>query len=213
MNKAIFLDRDGVVNKPCYHDELGIYSPRTVDELIIFPYAKEACRQLKKLGYQLIVVSNQPGVAFGTIREEDLAEITARIQSEIPEIDAFYYCRHHPAHTGECDCRKPKDGLFRQAAEKRGVNLSASIMIGDNLSDILAAKGCACTILLADTRIDLLSIMEAKKVFPDYIAKDLSHAASIVQDINQNNNEEHTSRCDRCWRLGHPHAADVRKNS
>ncbi|OGJ51718.1 hypothetical protein A2335_01085, partial [Candidatus Peregrinibacteria bacterium RIFOXYB2_FULL_32_7] len=202
MTKAIFLDRDGVINEPCYHDELGIYSPRNVDELKIFTYAKKACKKFKNLGYEIIVVSNQPGVAFGIINEEELNKITERIQLEIPEIDGFYYCTHHPAYTGKCRCRKPKNGLLKLAQQERGVDLGSSIMIGDNLSDIEAGKVCAYTILLADTRIDLLSIIETKKIFPDYIAKNLSHAAFIINDIYNHTYEKHTSSCDCCWRFG-----------
>lgn len=212
MNKAIFLDRDGVINEPCYHDELGIYSPRTIDELKLFPNVQKACSQLKKLGYKLIIVSNQPGIAFGTIKEDDLSEMTDQIQAEIPEIDAVYYCRHHPMHREECQCRKPKDGMLNQAVKEHNLDISSSVMIGDNLSDIETGKNCAHTILLANTRIDIFPMIESKKIFPDYIAKDLSHAASIIKDLNQNN-EQHTTNCDSCWRIGNPHATNMRRHS
>lgn len=202
MYKAIFLDRDGVINEPCYHDELGIYSPRTVDELKIFTNAKEGCRELKELGYQLIIVSNQPGIAFDTIREEDLVKITDQIKSEIPEIDDIYYCRHHPMYTEQCGCRKPKDGMLLKATKEHDLDINSSIMIGDNLSDIQAGKNCAYKILLAQTRIDILPMIEAKKIFPDYIAKNLAHAALIIKDLNKKD-EQHITDCNSCWRLSY----------
>ncbi len=208
MKKAIFLDRDGVINEPCYHDELGIYSPRTVDELKLFPDVKKTCTELKKLGYHLIIVSNQPGIAFGTIKEEDLAQITEKIQSEIPEIDDVYYCRHHPMHTEDCECRKPKDGMLKQAAKEHNLDINSSIMIGDNLTDIQAGHNCAHTILLANTRIDIFPMIESKKIFPNYLAKNLHHATSIINDI-QNNNEEHTTNCNSCWRLSNSNATNL----
>lgn len=205
MEKAIFLDRDGVINKLCHYTDSPFFSPRSLKELVIFPHVKDAVRKLKSLGYKLIVVSNQPMVGRGTLLEKDLAEMTAYIKQELPEIEAFYYCTHAPEKE-ECSCRKPKDGLIKQAVAELQIDLANSIMIGDSLSDIVAGHECGHTILLAKTRFDILNIMEDENTFPDFVAKDLEHAGIIVENINHGANEQHTSRCDRSWRLSHQNA-------
>ncbi len=205
MEKAILLDRDGVINQLCYYTDSPLFSPRNLRELVIFPYVKDATRKLKNLGYKLVVVSNQPMVGRGTLLEKDLEEMTAYIKQELPEIDAFYYCPHVPEKE-ECVCRKPKDGLIKQAAAELNIDLANSIMIGDSLSDIVAGHACGHTILLAKNRFDILNVMEDENTFPNFVAKDLEHAGIIVGDINQGTNEQHTSSCDRCWRLSHEDA-------
>ncbi|MBD3203187.1 HAD-IIIA family hydrolase [Candidatus Woesearchaeota archaeon] len=180
MNKAIFLDRDGVINKMLYHDEKGIYSARNLDEFEVLSGVKKGISDLKKIGFKIIVVSNQPGVAFGYIKEHDLEKINQYMKDKL-KVDWVYNCVHHPDHTGECSCRKPKPGMLKTAAEEHGLDLKKSFIIGDNLSDIQAGKECNKTIMISKVNCSLCNIMHEKKIKPDFIVKNFSEAVDIIK--------------------------------
>ena len=141
-HKAVFLDRDDtLVDDPGY-----IQRP---EQVMLLPGAAEALVQLKKMGYLLVVVTNQSGVARGLVTEEDLEQIHQKLKSllaaEGAEIDAIYYCPYHPKGTLkdfsiESNLRKPNAGMFFQAEEELQVNLDQSWMIGDSYRDIQAGK-------------------------------------------------------------------------
>jgi D-glycero-D-manno-heptose 1,7-bisphosphate phosphatase len=133
MTKAIFLDRDGVLNK-----ELGRYT-KSRSELVILDHAKEACAKLKREGYKLIVITNQGGIAKGEYTREDLAQIHEVIEREIPQIDAFFFCPHHD-NIGKCLCRKPDSLMLEKAIYLFNIKVEESFMIGDSLRDIEAAE-------------------------------------------------------------------------
>ena len=146
MNRACFIDRDGVLIKE--KNYLG--SP---DQVELFPQTAEAIRLLKKNGFITVVVSNQSGVARGYFREKDIAEVEARISSllaaENVSIDAWYYCCHHPdgikpEYARHCECRKPAPGMFLRAADDLNIELADSFMIGDKYSDLNAATNAGC---------------------------------------------------------------------
>jgi D-glycero-D-manno-heptose 1,7-bisphosphate phosphatase len=157
MNRAVFIDRDGVIT------DFGDYSLEKRDFLIrkqdirFFPKTAEAIRLLNQANIEVIVVTNQPQIAMGIITEENANEINEEISRQLREqgakIDAFYYCPHHPKgiiekYSFECDCRKPKPGLLFKASKERGINLSESYMVGDRIADIKAGNlaGCKKTI-------------------------------------------------------------------
>lgn len=146
MKKAAFLDRDGVINEIVSHPELKdkdgkiCKDPLSLAEFKYIAGVKEACKMLKDAGYTLIVVSNQPGVAKGFYKDVGtIKEIDEKMKKDL-EIDAAYNCLHHPRYTGECECRKPKEGLLRQAAKDHDIDLSQSILVGDSISDINAGS-------------------------------------------------------------------------
>jgi D,D-heptose 1,7-bisphosphate phosphatase len=144
--KAIFLDRDGTLNR-------DMDSAVSVDSFELLPDSAEALRRVNASGYLAIIVTNQPMIAKGFITLADLDTIHAKMETllgrEGAYFDAIYYCPHHP-HKGfegevpelkiDCDCRKPKPGMLLQAAEDWNIDLSASYMIGDGESDMLAAQ-------------------------------------------------------------------------
>ena len=140
--KAIFLDRDGVVNEDHGYTYLE-------DDFEFLDGVFPACRRFMALGYRLVVVTNQSGIARGYYNESDFEKITDFMLTEFKEqgvhIDAVYHCPHH-AKEGygefkvECDCRKPKPGMLLKAAKELNLNLSESIMIGDKISDMIAGK-------------------------------------------------------------------------
>lgn len=140
--KAVFLDRDGVIN-----DDHG-YTHKTDDfDFIegVFP----ACRRFMTLGYKLVVVTNQSGIARGYYTEADFEYLTDFMLNEFKQqgitLDGVYYCPHHAQegygdYKTECDCRKPKPGMLYSAAHELNIDLSESIMIGDKITDMIAGK-------------------------------------------------------------------------
>jgi D,D-heptose 1,7-bisphosphate phosphatase len=192
--KAVFLDRDGVINELVYHLEQGIIdSPFTVEQFRLFPGVGEAIRKLHEMGYKVILVSNQPGIAKGHMSEETFDEIRKRMQAELAKEGAFldgeYYCFHHPEAKVEglrdsCECRKPKPGLLLQAAKEMGIDLYQSWMIGDGLTDVKAGKGAGTrTILLGRMKCELCHLMDEEDAHPDLIASSLLEAAWQVEGV------------------------------
>ncbi len=155
--RAIFLDRDGTINK-----YVGFL--RNADEFELLEGVAEAVKQLNASGYLAIVVTNQPVIARGEVTFEELEKIHNKMETLLGKegafLDAIYYCPHHP-HKGypgerselkiECDCRKPKPGMLLKAAEDFNIDLEQSWMIGDGENDIKAGLNAGCkTALIAD---------------------------------------------------------------
>jgi D-glycero-D-manno-heptose 1,7-bisphosphate phosphatase len=140
MRRAVFLDRDGVINKALVRSGKP-YPPANVTELEILPRVVEALSRLKDAGFILIVVTNQPDVARGTVSMADVQAINAVLAERLP-IDEFSVCYHDSADN--CDCRKPKPGMLLQAARKWNLDMTASYMVGDRWRDIEAGQRAAC---------------------------------------------------------------------
>jgi D-glycero-D-manno-heptose 1,7-bisphosphate phosphatase len=144
---AVFLDRDGVLNEVILHNGRP-YSPADLNELVITPGARAALEELKREGFLLIVVTNQPDVARGKASATEVDKINAQVAAILP-LDAIEVCEHDDEE--QCDCRKPKPGMLLRAREKLGVNLAASFMVGDRWRDIEAGRRAGCrTILIGD---------------------------------------------------------------
>lgn len=141
INRACFLDRDGVINAEVNY----LHEP---EKVIILPGVVDALRLLREHQCKIIVVTNQAGVAKNLYGEADILAVHQRIADLIApfevNIDAFYYCPHHPDHSGECECRKPMPGMLLRAAREHNIDLSQSAMIGDRLSDIEAGRNAGC---------------------------------------------------------------------
>lgn len=150
--KAIFLDRDGTINK-----YVGFL--RNINEFELIPGVTDAIKKINRSGYLAIVVTNQPVIARGEVTIEDLQEIHNKMETllgmEGAYVDGLYYCPHHP-HKGfegeipefkiDCSCRKPKPGMLLKAANDFNIDLSESWMVGDGENDILAGKNAGCRI-------------------------------------------------------------------
>ena len=191
-NKAIFLDRDGVINQIIYHKEMGILdSPSNAEEFKLLPDIGKAINGFKKLGYKVIIISNQPGIAKGKYNMDTFEKIKQKMKNKLEKdsakIDAEYYCLHHPEgivkeYTGICDCRKPKPGLILKAAEEHNIDLANSWMIGDGITDVEAGTKAGCkTILIGRMKCDLCNLMEDKGLKPDFIAPNLYKAFLIIE--------------------------------
>jgi D-glycero-D-manno-heptose 1,7-bisphosphate phosphatase len=135
MNKAVFLDRDGVLN----HDKIDyVY---TIDEFRIFEGVKEALMSLKQNQFKLIIITNQSGIAKGIYQEKDVYDCYEYLQENTNNcIDDMFFCPHHPKFDTECDCRKPGHKMLLDAALKHDIDLSRSFMIGDAQRDITAGN-------------------------------------------------------------------------
>jgi D-glycero-D-manno-heptose 1,7-bisphosphate phosphatase len=191
-NKAVFLDRDGVINEMVFYKEIGIIdSPASVEQYKILPKVPLAIKNIKKLGYKIIIISNQPGIAKNKFTPEIFEKIRDKMITELnnsgAEIDAEYYCFHHPYATVKkykkiCDCRKPKPGSIIKAAKDHSIDLSKSWMIGDGITDIKAGHDAGCkTILIGRMKCDLCKYMDEENVKPDFITPSLYDASLIIE--------------------------------
>ena len=146
LRKVIFLDRDGTLNvrppRACYVEK--------PDDFVWLPGAKEAVKDLKKAGYFIIIITNQPGIARGNLTEDDLFLIHEKMQNDLKAenavIDSIYFCPHN--WNQGCPCRKPKPGMLYDAQKEFSLNLSKCILIGDDERDIEAGKAAGCQCIL-----------------------------------------------------------------
>lgn len=191
-NRAVFIDRDGVINEILYFADMGrIDTPFRVDQFKLLPKVGEAVRLFNELGFKTVVASNQPGIARNNFDESVLTGIDARMRAEVGKdkgvIDAVYYCRHHPEGANpkyrlDCGCRKPKPGLLTQAAKDLDIDLKKSYMIGDGINDIQAGDAAGCrTIMIGRLKCDLCRVMDDMKVAPAVVVADLLAAAKLIQ--------------------------------
>jgi len=174
QKRAIFLDRDGVINR-----EVGYLSDPNYFKFI--EGSIEALRVLKQKGYLLIVITNQAGIARGFFKEETLKVIhdrmiTLLLQNDI-ELDDVFYCPHHPEFTGSCDCRKPKPGMILKAQLKFNVDLTNSYMVGDTLNDIKTGKAAGCKTVLVLSGYGKEEQKKIGSIIPDMISKNLKEFA------------------------------------
>jgi D-glycero-D-manno-heptose 1,7-bisphosphate phosphatase len=146
LKRAVFLDRDGVLNEAIVRDGKP-YPPQTAAEVRMAPGAAEALQRLKSRGLALIVVTNQPDVARGTQTAEAVNAIGARLRRELP-VDEILVCMHDDGDG--CDCRKPKPGLILEGAARFGADLARSFLIGDRWRDIEAGQAAGCRTVWLD---------------------------------------------------------------
>jgi len=140
QRRAVFLDRDGVLNRAVVRGGRP-YPPATVSELELMPGAPEGLRRLRDRGFVLVVVTNQPDVARGAQRREEVEAMHARIAEQMP-VDSFRACYHDDGDG--CGCRKPQPGLILAAAAELGVDLASSYVVGDRWRDIEAGYAAGC---------------------------------------------------------------------
>lgn len=146
INRAVFLDRDGVINQAIVREGKP-YPPSLVSEVVIPEGAESALNKLNDAGFLLVGITNQPDVARGTQQEAVVEEINRCLMDKFP-ITEIFVCYHDDSDN--CDCRKPKPGLFFQAAEKYEIDLSNSYMIGDRWKDVEAGQNAGCNTILID---------------------------------------------------------------
>jgi D-glycero-D-manno-heptose 1,7-bisphosphate phosphatase len=171
--RAVFLDRDGVINRPLERDQLP-YAPTSLDEFEIFSEVPEACHLLKQAGFLLIVATNQPDVGRGTLKQEVVETIHAEMCRQLP-LDRVEVC-YHPGHgLSDCDCRKPKPGMLLHAARELGIDLAQSWMVGDRWRDVDCGHAARCRTIFIDR-----GYTEELKQQPDFRVNNLREAAEVI---------------------------------
>ena len=189
--KAVFLDRDGVINKLIYHHDHGIIdSPFTIEQFSLINGVGQAIKELRENDYKAILVSNQPGIAKGFFSRDTFQKIRKRMLNLLAVsgtgLDGEYYCLHHPEAVipklrTSCECRKPKPGLLLKAAREMDIDLSISWMVGDGLTDVQAGKEAGCrTVLISRMKCELCEMMNKLDAVPDFIAPNLAEAAQYI---------------------------------
>ena len=171
MKRAVFLDRDGVINRAIVRDGKP-FPPTSLIELDILPGVHEALQKLHDANYLLVVVTNQPDVARGTAKRKDVELMNAFLSSQLP-IDDFKTCYHDSGD--KCNCRKPLPGALVEAAQEHNIDLSKSFMIGDRWRDIKAGASAGCKTFFIDHHY-----AEQKPDEPDFIVPSLLEAQKII---------------------------------
>ena len=170
----VFLDRDGVLVR----DKEHIHK---VEDLEILPGVTEGLRSLRDLGFRFIVVSNQAGIAKGYYKHEDAHNFNDELRGELAEegvtIEAIYICPHHPNHTGECLCRKPKTGMLEQAARHFSISPKNAFLVGDKDSDIEAGGCWGCK------TFRIINDQYPETIPADYRVKNLVEVASVLREL------------------------------
>jgi D-glycero-D-manno-heptose 1,7-bisphosphate phosphatase len=147
IRRAVFLDRDGVINRAVVRGGVP-RPPSSPSELEILPGVPEALARLKSAGFRLVVVTNQPDVSRGVLTLESVEAVNAHLSARLP-IDEIRICWHDDAD--RCSCRKPKPGMLLDAAREARLDLSSSYMVGDRWRDIGAGKAAGCATVFIDS--------------------------------------------------------------
>ena len=169
--RAVFLDRDGVLNASLVRDGKP-YAPRSLAEFQLLPGVPEALARLRAAGFLNVVVTNQPDVATGKAKREDVDAIHAHLLKNLP-IDAVKVCFHTDGEG--CACRKPKPGMLLEAARELGIELAASFLVGDRWRDVAAAHAAGCKALFIDYKYE-----EQQPASPFLAVKSLPEAVGLI---------------------------------
>ncbi len=167
VNKALFLDRDGVINE----DHGYVYKP---EQFKFVEGIFDLCKQYQDLGYLIIVVTNQSGIARDFYSEEEFLHVSQWMSEEFKkngvDITHIYHCPHHPEITGSCRCRKPSSGMLLDAKKEYDIDMKNSVMIGDKERDIESAIGAGVedTILFTCNVNDTIGITKARRIICKY---------------------------------------------
>ena len=182
--RAVFLDRDGVLDRSVVAESGVGRAPWSVSEVEVFRLHQESVQTLAEAGWLLVIVTNQPDVSRGLLSEADALAINGVVEEAFPEILASYLC----FHTGSdgCSCRKPLPGMLLRAAGEWGIDTASSWMVGDRWVDIAAGKAAGCrTILIehAESWLPTSSGEAPADLAPDYVVGDLPEAAQVITEV------------------------------
>ncbi len=185
--RAVFFDRDGVINRLVFNPATGEYeSPHREEDLELFPGVCELVNELKKSGFMLFMVSNQPSYAKGKTTMEDLKKIHKKLHETLVSNGAgfneYYYCYHHPegvvkGFSGECLCRKPKPYFLKKAKDKYALDMKSSWFVGDQDFDVLCGQAAGVKTILLNQQH---SKKKRGKSKPDYFVDSLDEAVKII---------------------------------
>ena len=182
--RAVFLDRDGTINK-----DVGY--PNSYSMIEIYPYSYDAVRKINASGFLAVIVTNQSGIGRGLIEEKNLHDIHRKLRLAFAEkkarFDGIYYCPHYmeseiPEYQGDCPCRKPNPGMAEKAAKDLDIDTSRSYMIGDKVEDVLFGINIEATPILLLTGYGQKSLpaLRKKGIEPAYVAENLIDAVDWI---------------------------------
>lgn len=174
MKKAVFLDRDGVINEAIVNNNKP-YPPSNLASLKLIPKVTEALNSLHHAGFFLAVITNQPDVTRGKIQRKSVEEINQFLAKNLP-LDIFKTCYHDDDDS--CNCRKPLPGSFLEVANEYEIDLSKSFMIGDRWRDIEAGIAAGCKTFFIDYQYD-----EKRPTYFDYKVSSLFEASTIILNL------------------------------
>ena len=184
MRRALFLDRDGILNHLVYYSSTEEWeAPRSVEDLVMVDGVVEPLRRLADAGWLLVVITNQPSHAKGKVSKESLLAVHESLISRLSvPVSASYVCFHHPEGvvpelTIACNCRKPGTRFLLQAAEELEINLANSWMVGDQDSDLLCGRAAGCRVALIP---HAGSEHKRGAVEPDLRCNDLEELADVL---------------------------------
>lgn len=190
MNKAVFLDRDGVINRLVFNPDTGQYeSPHHVRDLVVNPRVYQSLKSLMKENFLLFLVSNQPSYAKGKTTLENIREIHGELHKQLAGngilFAEYYYCYHHPEgivpeYSGTCDCRKPSPYFLLKAREKYQLDFNQSWMVGDQDTDIMCGQRCGVKTILVENEH---STSKRGRSQPDFTVPDLDEAVRTITKV------------------------------
>jgi D-glycero-D-manno-heptose 1,7-bisphosphate phosphatase len=189
LTRAVFVDRDGVINEPAWDPLDGRYeSPVDPSDVVLVEGAIGGLRELAVAGYLIVVASNQPAAAKGKASLDQLRAVHERVVGLLADsgiaLDDWRYCFHHPDGSdpelrGACECRKPAPGMLLDAAAEHAIDLAASWMVGDSDTDVLAGQRAGCRTVLVQ---HVLSKHRRGSACADAIVRNLAAAAAFIVD-------------------------------
>lgn len=174
--RAVFLDRDGVINRPVVRDGLP-HPPDTVEEFDLYEDVSAGCRRLQEAGFLLVVATNQPDVGRGTQSRARVEAIHASMQAALPVITRVEVCYDPGGSAGSTPRRKPGPGMLLDAADALGVSLAESFMIGDRWRDVDCGRAAGCRTVFIDR-----GYREALRQTPDWTVDSFAEAVEVILD-------------------------------
>jgi D-glycero-D-manno-heptose 1,7-bisphosphate phosphatase len=173
--RAVFLDRDGVLNRPVVRDGRP-YPPSRVDDFELYDDVAGGCARLKVAEFLLVVITNQPDVGRGSQTREAVEAMHAKMQLALPSLDCIEICYHAGERYGDpCDCRKPRPGLILRAAAKLKIDLRGSYVIGDRWCDIDCARAAGCRAIFIER-----AYQETLREPPDFTVTNFNEAVTAL---------------------------------
>ncbi len=171
VRRAVFLDRDGVLNANVEREGRAV-APTTLAEFCIASDAADEVKRLKKMGFFVVVATNQPDVAKGRVKRSIVEAMNARLSEAVP-VDVIKVCYH--SDEDRCSCRKPLPGMLLEAAREYAIDLASSYMVGDRWRDVEAGRNAGCKTILLDG-----GVLQDSTMRPDCIVKSLREAVDCI---------------------------------